>query len=184
MGLENGANLSYILMDAALDAAKASGLLTPAKPTVPWAGEPRAFLMCAPLASAIEIGKADPDEKVRQRWAKLVGDIGHFVEGGLINEGLMKQLKPEKFEHWEVRSRRPKPSLRVFGRFAKPDVFVGTHVQPRINLGGMWSAEFEHEKLVCEDHWKAAGLPDPFSASPDFSYEAYITENASRKVGV
>ena len=184
MGLENGTALTYNLMDAAIEAAKRKGLLTPAKPTVSWAGEPRAFLMCRPLVEAIEAGKADPDEKARNRWASLVADIAHFVEGGVINEKLMKPLMPEKFEHWELRSCRPRPSLRVFGRFAKPDVFVGTHVMVRDGLRGMWSFEFEHEKLVCEDHWKAAGLPLPFSDPPHFAYEAYITENAHRTVRV
>jgi hypothetical protein len=45
----------------------------------------------------------------------------------------------------------------------------------------MWSPEFEHEKLVCEDHWKAAGLSEPFSAD---AYENYIAENAVRKLRV
>ncbi len=45
----------------------------------------------------------------------------------------------------------------------------------------MWSPEFEYEKLVCEDHWKAAGLGDPFTDPPAFRYEAYITENAVKK---
>ncbi len=52
-----------------------------------------------------------------------------------MTENLIKQLKPEKFEHWELISRRPKPSLRVFGRFAKPNVFVGTYVRERRGLG-------------------------------------------------
>lgn len=103
-----------------------------------------------------------------------------------MTENLIKQLQPPKFEHWEILCRKPKPSLRVFGRFAKPNVFVGTHVKPRKGLGGMYSPQFEHEKLVCEDHWKAAGLPEDgfFSDPPKFAYEAYITENASRKVRV
>ena len=110
--------------------------------------------------------------------------MGYFIEGGYITDDLIKQLKPEKFEHWALRSRKPKPSLRVFGRFAMPDVFVGTHVVVRSDLGGMWSSEFEHEKLVCEDHWKATGLPNPFTDAPRFRYEKYITSNAQRKIRV
>jgi len=103
-----------------------------------------------------------------------------------MTENLIKQLKPPKYEHWELLCRKPRPSLRVFGRFAKPNVFVGTHVKPRKGLGGIYSPQFEHEKLICEDHWKVAGLPEDgfFSDQPTFRYEAYITENASRKVGV
>lgn len=55
---------------------------------------------------------------------------------------------------------------------------------PRKLLGGMWSPQFEHEKLVCEDHWNDAGLPPPFSDVPQFRYEKYITTNASQKVQI
>lgn len=108
----------------------------------------------------------------------------HFVIGGLVTDDLMKQLLPPKYEHWELRSRKPKPSLRVFGRFAKPDVFVGTHVRKRADLKGMWSQEFEQAKLKCEEHWDSAGLPPPFSDPPHFRYESYITSNAYKKLRV
>jgi hypothetical protein len=145
--------------------------------------------MCKPLVDAITAGKADANPKVRHRWAVLEGDISHFVEGGRVDENRLKQLDPYKYEHWELRSRRPRPSLRVFGRFANPDVFIGTHVVERPKLKGKWSPQFEHEKLICEDHWKDAGLPtEPapgaFSAPPDFEYERYVTSNATRKVQV
>lgn len=161
-----------------------AGLLMAAKPSVPWAAEPRAFLMCVPLQTAIEAGRADPDPKLRNRWARLEASISYFIEGLYVTDHLMKQLEPQKFEHWELKSRKPRPSLRVFGRFAKPDIFIGTHVVPRPLLRGMWSPEYEHEKLVCEDHWSQAGLPPPFSDRPRFRYEAYITGNASRKIKV
>jgi hypothetical protein len=170
-----------MLIDGVIEAAKAAGKLIAVRPVAVWVGEPRAFLMCEPLYRALNCGKVSPDESVRNRWATLEAAMSHFVEGGLVTEDLMKQLKPEKYEHWELRSRKPRPSLRVFGRFAKPDVFVGTHVDRRDRLGGMWSPEFEHEKLVCEDHWKTAGLLPPFSHH-EFLYEAYITENARRKL--
>lgn len=140
--------------------------------------------MCQPLHADLADGRGSADEKVRQRWARLEASMSMFVEGGYVNDGLFKQLQPPKFEHWELRSRKPRPSLRVFGRFAAPDVFVGTHVVERQLLGGMWSQEFEQEKLVCEDHWRAAGLPDPFSDAPNFRYERYITSNASPKVRI
>jgi len=72
--------------------------------------------MCKPLYTELELGKSDKDETVRKRWAELEGAMIHFVEGGRMTEQLIKQLKPEKFEHWELLSRKPRPSLRVFGR--------------------------------------------------------------------
>lgn len=62
---------------------------------------------------------------------------------------------------------------------------MGTHIQLRNKLKGMWSLEFEMEKLICEDHWKAVGLTIlPFTDAPLFRYEAYITENSSRAIRV
>ena len=84
----------------------------------------------------------------------------------------------KKFEHWELRSVRPRPSLRLFGRFAEPNVFVGTHIVERAPLGAKWSQSWEIEKLICEDEWKQAmGNARPFQSD---TYEDYITENSSR----
>ncbi len=140
-----------MLIPAPIKAAIASNALVPAKPIPNWAAEPRVVLLCKPIREAIEAGRSDPDERERQCWAKVEAAFSHFIEGCFITEDLVKQLGPYKLEHWEFRCRRPKPSIRVFGRFAMPDVFVATHPRPRSLLGGMWSAEFEHEKLVCED---------------------------------
>lgn len=170
-----------MLIPASVKAAKAKGLLVPAKPIAEWVGEPRVVLLCEPIRTAIEEGRTSPDEKERQCWAKVEAAFSHFIEGGFVTEDLVKQLQPYKYEHWEFRCRRPRPSIRVFGRFVMPDVFVATHPMPRTSLGGMWSQQFEHEKLICEDHWKAAGLAEFFSDAPDFRYEAYITSNARRK---
>lgn len=140
--------------------------------------------MCKPLYESVQRGRNSPDENERRSWAALEAAMRHFIEGGYITDSLIKQLHPPKFEHWEMLSRRPKPSMRVFGRFAHPDVFIGTHVRRRQELGAMWSAEFEHEKLVCEDHWKDAGMPDPFTDKPYYRYEHYITSNAHKKIRV
>lgn len=173
-----------MLIPEAVKAALANGCLAPAKPIADWAGQPRVVLLCKPIRDAINAGRNDGDEKERQCWAKVEAAFSHFIEGGLVTDDLVKQLKPEKFEHWEFRCRRPKPSIRVFGQFAMPDVFVATHARPRALLGGMYSSQFEQEKLVCEDHWKECSLGDPFSDAPDFRYEAYITENARRKLRI
>jgi hypothetical protein len=159
-------------------------LLRHASPTVPWAGTPRVFLMCRPLWESIEDGRASLDFKSINRWATLEADIGAFIEGGYVDENFIKQLEEYKFEHWELRSLRPKPSLRVFGRFAHPDIFIGTHAVERKYLGAKHDLNWEIERLVCEDHWQAAGLPNPFSDAPNFDYGAYITENASRNLKV
>lgn len=135
--------------------------------------------MTAHLHGQISEALVSGDPARIERWERLQADIAHFVQGGYVNWNLMKWLDPHKYEHWELCSVRPRPSLRVFGRFALPDVFVGTHVAERKKLKGKWSLEWELEKLTCEDHWKTAlGNYAPFHGD---SYESYITENASRK---
>ena len=127
-----------MLIPAPVKEAVRKGLLVPAKPIAAWAAEPRVVLLCEPIRTAIEAGRVHPDEKERQCWAKVEAAFSHFIEAGLVTENLVKQLQPPKFEHWEFRCRRPRPSIRVFGRFAMPDVFVATHPMPRSLLGGMW----------------------------------------------
>jgi hypothetical protein len=174
--------LNYNSTPRAVKEAVDAGKLAPYRPVLAWAENPRVFLMTPMLDGQIRSGLASGDQSVVYRWDKLRADISHFVEGGLINWNLMRWLVPKKFEHWELRSVRPRPSLRVFGRFACPNVFVGTHVVARSLLKGKWAVEWELEKLRCEDHWKAAlGEFQPFSAD---LYEGYITENASLSVRI
>lgn len=171
-------------MHDAIEAAKTKGALTPATPIAPWSAKPRVLLMCGPLYEAITLGRGDADKNVRQRWAALEAAFSHFVEGGRIDREFLKPLEPFKYEHWTLRNRKPRPSLRVFGRFAAPDVFVATHVVERTDLKGKWSPEYEREKLVCEDHWDKADLPPPFSDFPGFRYSVYVTSNAIPNVRI
>jgi hypothetical protein len=173
-----------MLIETVLAHALRTGRLREAKPVVAWAGTPRTFLMCESLWSEIEEGRKSTNIAEIKRWASLEADIGHFIEGGYVDENLLKQLDDYKYEHWELRSLRPKPSLRVFGRFALPNVFVGTHLVERIPLGEKHSFNWEHQRLVCEEYWNELGLPLPFTDFPYFRYSAYITENATRKMEI
>jgi len=167
-----------------IQSAKVRGVLIPYLPPNASMGTKRAFLMSKSLNDRIIKNRQSDDAEVIDRWARLEGDILHFVTGGYVNRDFIKQLEPPKYEHWCLRSVRPRPSLRVFGRFGRPDVFIATHVVERPNLNGKWSPEWEHEKLVCEqDIWdKECGLPpNPFSGK---LYTDYITENASEEVRI
>lgn len=121
------------------------------------------------------------DDRTAARWAKLDADIAHYVEGGYINWGLMKWLDPQSQEVWELRSVRPKPSIRVFGRFAEPNVFIATHLAYRKSLKDKWSREFWDEIFECERRWKTLTDEGPFKGD---AYTDYITENAAKRVRV
>jgi len=75
-------------------------------------------------------GCCDEEE---DRFGNLQLDLEHFVEGGVISMGFtphqhrdayIGRLCPTSDGTWEIRSRAPSPGLRVFGRFAKKDVFI------------------------------------------------------------
>jgi len=125
----------------------------------------------------LDAGLASADPKIVDRWASLQADMAHFVEEGLITWKFMKWLEAKKQEVWELISKRPRPSLRVFGRFALPNVFIATHVAQRNLLGGKWSLAFEIEKLKTEEIWNDLTAEPPFAAD---EYEKYITVNARR----
>lgn len=95
------------------------------------------------------------------RMGKLRADLDHFTEGGLIIVGQrttryahMKRLDPGEKEAWEIRSRDPLPELRLFGRFALPDVFVGTRLCDRDYLGIENSREWRDEINRCGADWR------------------------------
>ena len=156
-----------------------AGRLVPVKSRAFWTSEPRCFLLEKELDTELRLERTEP--KDINRWAKLEADMSHFVEGGYINWNLMKWLDPQKQEVWEFKSVRPKPSIRVFGRFAEPDVFVGTNYQLRNKMKGKWSQEFWNEIGECEKIWADLFKSDPLRGK---IYSDYITKNADKRVGV
>jgi hypothetical protein len=169
-----------MLIRAQIKALRASGGLVPVKPRTGWSGEPRCFLLEKEPHAQIAANQVLPENF--ERWAKLEADMAHFVEGGYINWNLMKWLDPQKQEVWELKSVRPRPSIRVFGRFAEPNVFVGTNLKFRADLKEKWSKEFWDEIAKCEQVWKSLfGDECPFKGK---LYTDYITDNAGKRVGV
>lgn len=168
-----------MLIHDEIKAHLSSGRLVPVRPLTPWSGEPRCFLLEKDLHAEI-VAKRSLLEKF-ERWSKLEADMAHFVEGGYVNWNLMKWLDPKKQEVWELKSVRPKPSIRVFGRFANPNIFVGTNLQFRNCMKGKWSKEFWEEISKCEQIWASLFKSAPFKGK---NYTDYITENAEQRVGV
>ena len=95
------------------------------------------------------------------RFGELRADLDHFSSGGLIivstdrhNTCYMKHLGPKRDEVWEIRSRAPKPSIRVFGRFAAVDVFIATNWSFRSKLGGIGNRNWRDELVRCKANWR------------------------------
>jgi hypothetical protein len=105
---------------------------------------------------------ADPVHE--ERCGKLRADLDMFVEGRLISvardsrragTAYMSQLEPAQNEVWDIRSRDPRPGIRVFGRFAETDVFVALTWSERLTLGKAGSAEWRGEIERCKAIWRA-----------------------------
>lgn len=95
------------------------------------------------------------DDDWTQRLWELRADLEHFIFSPNIDCNYLKPLNPRSKGVYEIRSRRPKPSIRVFGMFIAKDVFFITHYAKRAELGGGWkNHEFKQEIHKCRAAWR------------------------------
>lgn len=120
---------------------------------------------------------SDPEEfPLEYDLGTLRSDLERFVVGGRQTFGvgtnnacMIKILDQWNEEIWEIRSRGQKPGVRVFGRFALPDVFVATGVAARLELN------FDVEKRRCAATWRQLFYDyEPFRGAHPSDY---ITRN-------
>jgi hypothetical protein len=107
-----------------------------------------------------------------RRLGRLASDFESFVGGNWISVSLtpfehqdayMGLLDPEADGIFDIRSRSPNPGIRVFGRFAKPDVFVALEWWPRsVSMGGKKklshrnSLEYQFALIEADQRWRSA----------------------------
>jgi hypothetical protein len=101
-----------------------------------------------------------PSAEDADRMGFLEADLARFIDGEVITiargkEGTcnFKPLSPSSHEVWEIRSRDPDPSIRIFGRFAFQDVFIATNLAYRTLLGGLRSRGWAREIAICKATW-------------------------------
>jgi len=130
----------------------------------------------------MELKEAWSEAGVQDRIGRLMADFDHFSTGGLITvstgserHAYMKQLDKLSEEVWEIRSRDPKPSLRIFGRFTEADVFIGTHMCTRPYLGYPGSKEWRDEFERCKSEWRK--LFQGYEPLSGEKINDYISEN-------
>lgn len=128
------------------------------RPRAPGTGMTRVLLMTQPLNNALEASWAEEEDE--RRYGVLRADLELFVTGGFIDPKYLKKLKKTE-EVWEIKSPRPKPGIRVFGRFAEFDVFVATHHHDRLPLGRFNSADWRREIRRCKAEWRKYFHPYP-----------------------
>ena len=124
-----------------------------------------------------------PDVATAMSMGMLRADLDRFLEGGSIIVGhrrsrhaYMKRLDPGRDEVWEIRSRDPTPELRLFGRFAETDLFVGTACIDRDYLGDDGTPEWRNEMVRCITEWR--NLFHPYPPLTQRPLNEYISSNA------
>lgn len=141
----------------------ARGTLFPIEPTLPSGKIVRHLFGSTEIRRLLSGPWSNESEEIRS--GRLRQDFDRFVEGGLISIALhnpyrksktafLARLDPGHDEVWEIRSRDPRPGIRVFGRFAGLDVFVVFNWEFRERLGGPGSAEFKFEINKAKSEWR------------------------------
>ena len=123
------------------------------------------------------------DASTATQMGMLRADLDRFLEGGRIIVGhrrsrhaYMKRLDPGRDEVWEIRSRDPSPELRLFGRFAETDLFIGTACLNRDYLGEDNSRQWRDEMIRCITDWR--NLFHPYPPIRKRPLNEYLSSNA------
>lgn len=103
-----------------------------------------------------EIDGSRRNRVINRRFGHARALLETFVRGDMIVArwppdkdvtAMMALLDPADKNVWEFRIGQPRPGLRIFGRFAAKDIFIGTHYYQREDLPeGEWTQEI---KLCC-----------------------------------
>lgn len=114
-------------------------------------GKPRRMYLTTELYEELTMERDTLKEM--ERYANLEADLKVFLVSPTIDPKYLFGLTPAGKGVWEIRSRRHKPSIRVFGQFAAKDTFIATHCALRPKLGGWKSFEFKREIHKSRQTW-------------------------------
>jgi hypothetical protein len=113
-----------------------------------------------------------PNHTLQYRSGRLRADLEEFIKGETISVCLrpfeaisayMARLAPIEDSVWDIRSRDPKPALRVAGFFAAKDIFTALRWAPRSvqpawtdkpPLGCRDSREWRDMITQCKTDWR------------------------------
>jgi hypothetical protein len=102
-------------------------------------------------------------QKEADRAMELRAEIDWFIDGKTIyvrpdceegTKALLARLHPASDEVWEFRSIKPKPSLRVFGTFARKNIFIASNWEYRTYLGAEDSEEWAEAITQFKSIWQ------------------------------
>jgi hypothetical protein len=152
-----------------IEELKRTGRLFPVVSYAPGATTRRALLVGEELWRRLS-GPWDTVED-ETRFMTLRAYLDVYTEGRPITPGFLFQLSHRGEEIWEIKAPRPRPGLRVFGRFADIDIFVALHYASRDALGGWQSRVWRDAKEICKSEWRRLFLTwEPFSGNSIHEY--------------
>lgn len=135
--------------------------LSPALPSIPVV---RHMFVTNDVLDALDTSIWADDPKARMRGAQLRADLDRFTMGDPITVAenpyskpastYIARTDPVRDQVWDIRSRDPKPSIRVLGCFAQTDCFVALAWDLRTNLGGPDSKEWRDFIVRCKATWR------------------------------
>lgn len=150
-------------------------------PALPGAPTVRTIFV-SPEINQLILGPWD-DKKIEARAGRLRANFDMFTSGMSISVGpdpykkkktaYMSPLNPTADEVWQIRSRDPKPAIRVFGRFSERDVFIALTWGFREKLGGPGSREWRDARERCKTEWR--NLFHPYNPHSGNQPDEYIS---------
>lgn len=112
------------------------------------------YLSANGMEPIIELEHGD-DEWTQRLW-KLRAALEVFVTQAEIDIRYLKPLRPFKRGVWEIKNKRPRPSLRVFCMFIKRDCLFVSHIRERPQLD---SYEYKQQIMRTRQRWRTI-FPD------------------------
>jgi hypothetical protein len=137
-----------------LDGQVGAGRLVPLLPLSPRAQILRALFVTERLQALLD-GRTT-DEITEERFGALRADLEVFVTQPTLFPHYLFWLTPRHDVVWEIRSVEDVPSLRVLGRFADFDVYVGLTIEERAELEGWNSHQWKRAIRTCIQRWGTA----------------------------
>lgn len=120
-------------------------------------------IFVSPDLNKLILGPWD-NERIEIRANRLRANFDMFISGMRISVGrlpykkkkyaYMSPIDPPADGVWQIRSRDPKPGIRVFGSFSEKDVFVALNWDFREDLGGPESREWRDARERCKAEWR------------------------------
>jgi hypothetical protein len=119
-----------------------------------------------------------------RRAGRLQSDLENFVTNGIIkvcleprmaDTAFMARVAPIDWGIWDIRSRDPKPALRLLGAFSEPDVFIALvwAVRKEIKTDADWDDLIKE----CRSRWRSLFSElTPLVGSSEYDY---VTENVA-----